>query len=175
MNIRDLKMNDAPRMLEWMLNPDINQYFQHDFAFSNINTAENFIASSLEHKQSQINLAITDNNNLYQGTISLKHIDIINRHAEYAICLHPDAIGQGYAGYATKKILKIGFMNYNLNKIYLNVITENIRAVKFYENFGFIKEGEFKEHLIIRNKIFDLAWYRLLAEEFSMLRFHDPS
>ena len=68
---------------------------------------------------------------------------------------------------ATLEILKYGFSELGLNKIYLNVLANNIRAIKFYEKLGFVKEGVFRKHLKIRDTFIDLQWYSMLREEYS--------
>lgn len=166
MRIRELQINDSKRMLEWMHNPDLNQFFQTDFSAVKMDAARNFISRSKTKTNNELHLAITNYSDCYMGTVSLKNIDSQHRNAEYAISLCPDAIGKGYASFATKKILDIGFNQYSLIKIYLNVVRQNIRAVKFYEKFGFIKEGEFINHIIIRDNTYDLLWYRMLLSEY---------
>lgn len=166
MRIRKLKIEDSIKMLEWMHNTDINQYFKSDFSSATKDTVMDFITYAMAERKNERHLAVTDNNDCYMGTVSLKNIDSKNKNAEYAISLCPEAIGKGYANFATKKILDIGFAEYSLIKIYLNVINRNVRAIKFYEKFGFIKEGEFKEHLIIRGQQYNLLWYRMLLSEY---------
>ena len=72
------------------------------------------------------------------------------------------AIGKGIAKYATEEILNIAFNDLNLNKVYLNVLSSNIRAIKFYEKFGFSFEGEFKEHLRNKEKWESLKWFSIV-------------
>ena len=95
----------------------------------------------------------------------LENIDFENKNAEYAISLHMDAIGKGYAKFATNAILDIAFNKLKLNRVYLNVLSKNIRAIKFYEKYGFIFEGESKEHLFHKGNFESLRWYRILASE----------
>lgn len=100
------------------------------------------------------------------GTISLKHIDYENKNAEYAIALHMDAIGKEYARQATDRVLTIAFHELGLHRIYLNVLTTNTRAIRFYEKYGFIFEGETRDSLMICGEFKSLKWYRILASEY---------
>ena len=59
----------------------------------------------------------------------MKNIDLDNKKAEYAICVRKKAMGTGVAKEATLEILRIAFEEMGLNKVYLNVITENIVMV----------------------------------------------
>jgi diamine N-acetyltransferase len=168
MKIRKLKESDAVRMNEWMKNPDVNEYFQFDGSNSSVESCVEYINKCLTD-QSNLHYAVTNNDDLYMGTVSLKSVNIINRNAEYAISMHHEAIGKGYSKFATDEILKIAFFELSLERVYLNVVSENIRAIKFYEKYGFIYEGEFKKHLNIRDKFFDVKWFRILKNEHEKL------
>ena len=62
--------------------------------------------------------------------------------------------------------MELGFEALGLHRIYLNVLSENLRANKFYQKCNFIYEGEFKEAILIRGEFKDLKWYRLLKKEY---------
>ena len=164
MDIRELNLKDAERMLEWMHNPDVSEHFRFDASKMNFDTVTLFITESMNDDNNR-HYAVTDDCDMYMGTVSLKNIDFENKNAEYAISLHMDALGKGYARFATNAILDIAFKELRLHRVYLNVLAKNIRAIKFYEKYGFVFEGEFKEHLLHRGKLENLRWYRILASE----------
>lgn len=134
MKLRALKLEDANRMLEWMHNDDIVSNLGKNFKSYTLQDCEDFIIHS-QTDNSNLNLAITDDKDNYMGTVSLKHI--IEDCAEFAIVLHPKAIGLGYARFAIHKILSIGFNKLNLKEIYWNVLKSNIRAIKCYDKNGY--------------------------------------
>jgi len=169
MILRKLLPSDAHRMLEWMSDPDINRFFRWNGDTVSLNRVTSFIQSAQVFGADR-HYCVDDGSGLYMGTISLKSIDSYNFNAEYAISLHPDAIGKGYASIATTKILKIGFDELGLRKIFLNVRSDNVRAIKFYEKYGFIFEGEQRAQLIKNDQEYDLKWYRLLDQEFAALK-----
>ncbi len=100
------------------------------------------------------------------GTISLKCIDRNDLTAEYAIVLRKKAQGNGYARQATRALLDKAFTEFGLNKVYLNVLSANKRAIRFYESFGFKYEGEFKNHIVIKGEPKDLKWYAIFREDY---------
>lgn len=164
MNIRSLVLDDAPRMLEWMQNADISHFFR----FSNMIPTDSSVRAFIQNSNSTTHkhFAVTDDNNEYMGTVSLKNIDPVNKNAEYAIALHMDAIGKGYAQYATDQILNIAFFQLNLHRVYLNVLSINHRAIRFYEKYGFILEGESRDSLFHHGMYQSLKWYSLLITDF---------
>ena len=165
MKLRKVKMADVPRILEWMVDPQVNQFFRFDPLTVTTESVEQFVQNA-QDTEKNMHLAVVDDHNQYLGTVSLKEIDTINRSAEYAISMRKEAHGTGASTYATIEILRIAFFELNLNRVYLNVLPENIRANKFYEKIGFVYEGEFKEHMFIKGKIRDLKWYRMLKDEY---------
>ena len=134
MKLRALKLEDANRMLEWMHNDDIVSNLGKNFKSYTVQDCEYFIIHS-QTDNSNLNLAITDDKDNYMGTVSLKHI--IDNTAEFAIVLHPKAIGLGFARFAIHNILSIGFNKLNLKEIYWNVLKSNIRAIKCYDKNGY--------------------------------------
>lgn len=96
MKLRALKLEDANRMLEWMHNDDIVSNLGKNFKSYTLQDCKDFISHSQTDK-SNLNLAITDDKDNYMGTVSLNHI--IDNTAEFAIVLHPKAIGLGFASF----------------------------------------------------------------------------
>ncbi len=170
MRIRALKQEDAHGMLEWMSDKEV--YTKYAYSFEKLGFYEviKFIEEanqSLDSKNPrQIHYAIADDDDNYLGTISLKNIDMINLSAEYAICLKRSEHGTGIAKEATDMLLEIAFQELKLNRIYLDVFSDNIRAIRFYEKYGFHYEGEFREHIFIRGEWKSLKWYSLLKREY---------
>jgi diamine N-acetyltransferase len=71
--------------------------------------------------------------------------------------MHPEAIGTGAAKKGTELILRYGFEVLELCRIYLNVLNENERAVRFYEKLGFIYTRSTMIDFKGREK--ELRWY----------------
>lgn len=164
MKLRKLEYDDIPLMLEWMRDEEINKNFAKDFSKYDEESQKKFIDNSMT--DTDITFAIASEDGEYLGSISLKNIDYENKKAEYAICLRAKCIGKNISKPATDLILKYAFDELGLNRVYLNVLSENIRANKFYLKYGFIYEGETKEDINVRGELKDLKWYRVLKKEF---------
>lgn len=158
--LRRLEERDAPLMLEWMHDNEINCNFQADFAASTMESALRFINSSFDDENQ--NFAFVDENNEYLGTISLKHISYKNDSAEYAIVTRKKAQGTGAAMAATLEVLQYAFEELKLHKVYLNVLEENVRAQKLYEKCGFAYEGRAVDAVKINGAYRTLKWYGIV-------------
>ena len=162
--LRRLKEKDIPGMLEWMQDPEINQWFRFDAAKMTTERARDFIAGSFSEQNRHY--AITDDTNEYIGTISLEDIDMENRHALYAISVRSAYQGLGIAMEATELLFEIAFHELELERVYLNVLSDNIRAKRFYEKAGFRYEGCFHHHLWLGGEWRDWDWYAILRNEY---------
>ena len=168
--LRQLKEEDTQFMLEWMHDSEINCWFQNDFSVFTEQQALEFIKNANEKKEDkkEYHYAISAPDGEYLGTISLKNIDMRNQNAEYAICLRRKAMGKGLAFQATQDILEMAFIKLHLNKVYLNVMSENEKAICLYERCGFRCEGEWINHLFLNKKYHSLKWYGLQRKEWML-------
>ncbi len=168
--LRELKEKDAPLMLEWMCDPDIQKGLKKNLLNSKLEDALKFIIQSPIPKNiitgSNIHYAIADYNDEYLGTISLKNVDIDNKSAEYAIIVRKELHGTGVSYEATDLLLDKAFTEFGFHRVYLSVYSNNEAAIKLYERCGFKYEGEFREHFLIDGKYINWKWYSILREEY---------
>lgn len=165
MKLRNLTRKDALLMLEWMHDEELVKYFLTNFADKNLSDCEAFIQASAADEHNR-NWAICNDADEYLGTVSLKHIDRKNGVAEYAIAMRKCALGTGASHYGTREVLKIAFEEMGLNRVYLNVLEENVRANRFYEKVGFVYEGTFREHLYVNGAYRNLKWFALTKTDY---------
>ena len=164
--LRQLTEQDAEGMLEWMHDKELCGSFRFDGSKCTIETAKRFILSSMTGQNKHY--AITDDTNEYLGTISLKNID--NIQAEYAIALRRKAAGTGIAGSATKEVLCIAFEELKLERVYLNVFADNIRAIKLYEKAGFRYISGRDSKITVDKYEKQLKWYSMEREHYEEIR-----
>lgn len=101
------------------------------------------------------------------GSVFLRDIDHKNRKAEYGIFIgEDDARGQGIGTAAAELILKYGFEELKLHKIFLRVFADNGRAVHSYEKAGFNQEAYLKDDVYVRGQYRDI----ILMAKFSEMR-----
>lgn len=161
MKLRELQMKDASGMLKWMHNTTIVCDLQTDFASKTITDCESFIKNTKTDKNN-LHMAVTNEEDNYVGTVSLKNINKRYKSAEFAIVMTEEAIGKGYSSFAMKKILYIGLHNMNLSYIYWYVSKNNKRAIKFYDKNGYKKIDQFPDFLLklfSKEQIRQYDWY----------------
>lgn len=154
--LRPLEQKDALRMLEWMRDSDVTRHLQIGGAGTTMEDVDRFIHEA-QKKQNNLHQAIVNQSDAYLGSVSLKHINRERKEAEYAIALHPDAIGTDVAKCASEEILEIAFQELGLSRVYLNVLKRNTRAIRFYEKFGF--QFTHESVLDVNGESLPLMWY----------------
>lgn len=164
MKLRQLKIKDVDRMLTWMHSKESKDIFAKDFNKYTKEDVTNFV--KMKNTKNNINYACVNDDDEYLGTVSLKNIDYDNKNAEYAISFMKEAQGTGAALFATKEILKQAFEELNLEKVYLDVLETNKRAIAFYKKVGFVQEGTFRRHFLKNNNYIDLLYFSILREEY---------
>ncbi|MBP3195885.1 MAG: GNAT family N-acetyltransferase [Butyrivibrio sp.] len=143
MKLRPLNIKDANLMLEWMHDDNVVHYLDKDFSKLTKEDCISFIDSAVSEaqknvsEQNYVHLGIVDDSDEYLGTVSLKDIDRQEKNAEFGISIRAKAMGCGIAGEAMGRIIKIGFEEYGLDKIFWYVNSENKRALRFYEKNGY--------------------------------------
>lgn len=168
-SLRFLSEKDAPLMLEWLHDLEITSCFRFDTGLMSLDKVYEFIRDS-QDATVNVHFAVTDTEtDEYLGTVSLKNIDFSAKSAEYAIVLRKKAQRHGCGYAATKQILEYAFYKLDIQRVYLNVLSDNEMAVRFYEKFGFIFEGEFLRHVFIRGEIHSLKWFRLMRQEYEKI------
>lgn len=167
--LRKLELSDAEPMLEWMLHPDIYEKMQYDPKKQSLEKCRQFIEKSWADK-GNLHYAITNSSQEYLGTVSLKNIDRKNQNAEFAIALHPKAMGKRVGTTALRKIMEVAFLQMGLNKVYLYVRSDNKRAIAFYKKNHLEEEGCFREHICCNGEYKDIYWYALRREKFEQIQ-----
>ncbi len=162
-SLRELRECDAAGMLEWMQDPQISCFFRFDAASMTIDKCIDYIHSSNEAADCR-HYAIVDEKDVYLGTISLKGIDMNDASAEYAISTRSCAHGTGVALQATKEIIRIAFEDLGLRRVYLNVLTDNMRANAFYKKAGFEFDRLEENALEVRGELKSLNWYSITRQ-----------
>lgn len=159
MKLRNLISEDAPLMLEWMHDKSVVAHLGTNFAEKTLADCQRFIAWANE-TDTDLHLAVTDDNDEYMGTVSLKHI--ADGTAEFAITVRTCAMGKGYSGFGMAAILEKGKKELGLSAIYWCVSQKNIRAVRFYDKNGYTRTEKVPDHILnayTAQQRADFIWY----------------
>lgn len=93
------------------------------------------------------------------GSVLLQDIDTDNRTCELGIFIaYEDYLGGGRGREAAELIIKYGFEQLHMHKIYLRVLADNERAIRSYEHAGFVKERLAHDEVFIDGEPVDVIF-----------------
>lgn len=105
------------------------------------------------------------------GTIGMYQVDAVLQSAEFGIAIgEPDYRGKGYGTEGTKLMVRYGFQEMNLHRVWLRVLETNPRAISVYEKCGFIYEGRKRQAYRRNGKWLDTLLYSILRPEWEALQ-----
>jgi len=108
-------------------------------------------------------------NDQHVGNIGLSNFHQINRSCSFGIIMSSKYKKQGYALEGSIISLNHAFQNLNIHRVYLDVVTKNIPAIKLYDKLGFVFEGRMREAYWNQGQYHDLSFYSLLKNDFRYL------
>jgi len=99
------------------------------------------------------------------GGIGLRVNKRFNR-AELGFWIAEPFWNNGFATEAVGKIIKFGFQEVELNKIFATHLPNNPASGKVMAKNGMVKEGELKDHVRKKEEYLNLIQYRITENEF---------
>ena len=165
MKIRNLELKDAQEMYTWVKNSDIRNLLTGSYPCS-LEEILIYIDKSQEVKDEK-RFAITNDEDIYEGTVSLRYIDYNENLAELSIVVKERAMSKGYAWYGMVETLKYAFEKLGIEKVYWYVDNENKRAIRFFKKHGFntldedVPKDIIKRHAVER----DVLWFVVLKDD----------
>lgn len=99
------------------------------------------------------------------GYVQIVEIDWIDRRGDLGICLAPGEQGHGLGTKALGLVVKSLRNDWALRKLSLRVRSDNVRAIRCYERFGFLHCGLQRRHVRLDGAWLDVACMELLFDE----------
>ncbi len=171
--LRPIEMSDEISLRQWINDPDVWQTLTRCFPTNELREREYIEKLSADTNNVVFGIALEDGNKLI-GSCGLHNITSTHRCAMFGILIgEEDDRSRGYGKEATELTLKLGFEEYNLNRIELDVLGTNTRAIRAYERAGFKREGCLREAYFRGGRYVDVLHYGFLQTEWSRKRTMD--
>jgi len=124
---------------------------------------EDYLAHRGQEVRCAVCLADTDQ---LVGMVSLTRIDYVHRHAEYnAVVGERTEQNRGIGTAATRAMVRHGFFDLNLHRIYVSILRHNVSSIRMCENAGFREEGTIREGAYKNGQYHDLVLMGVLKSE----------
>lgn len=138
----------------------------HKFPVSKMNLID-FITTKNDDRNS-IHLAIIEtSSSRHVGNVALQNIDYLNRQAEFAIILGEKGIwGKGFGTEACRLLMKHGFKELNLRRIYCATYENNKGMISIANKVGMMLEGRRRKAVYKNGNYLDVVEFGILKNEF---------
>ncbi|MDZ8240383.1 MAG: GNAT family protein [Nostoc sp. ChiQUE01a] len=125
-----------------------------------------FINQQLEQPRTSFQLAVVlKTENRLIGNCGIRVNDPELREANIGYELNPQYWGLGYATEAAQAILKFGFEELKMHRIWSWCVAENIASFRVLEKIGMHREGHLREKELIKGKWYDNFIYSIIENE----------
>lgn len=163
--VRALRESDlAGSYPAWFEDQDVSKYNSHG-KFARTEGYFRDFYRSLD-SENQLVWAICHDGDGHIGNISLQHISLINRNAEFAILIGDKRHwGKGVGKMASMQLLAHGFDKLNLERIHCGTAATNMGMQQLAHALGMKEEGRRRNHLWLEGAWTDVVEYGLLRSE----------
>lgn len=160
--------SDIPQYVEWLNDPEVRRGLSLYLPLSQAEE-ENWFETMLTRPAAEHPFAIDVKDSagwIHVGNCGFHAIDWRCRSAEVGIFIGNKSLwNQGYGTEVMELLLKHGFQTLNLNRIFLRVFENNIRAIRAYEKAGFVHEGRFRQGEFQEGRYMDILFMSVLRSE----------
>ena len=163
--LRSISESDTENVLRWRNSKEVVQYFNYQ---AKVTVADHQKWLDTKVKTGNVYQFIIHDSYLRKdvGSVYLQDIDHENSKAEYGIFIgEKEALNKGIGSVVAKTIISFAFKNLKLNRLFLQVHADNVRAIKCYENVGFMKEELLRNNVFVNGKYCDIVIMGIMRED----------
>lgn len=165
--LREISREDIPIINEWRRDPIVADGVGAPRRFIGLDVDLRWYEDYLSRRGSEVRCAVcrADSGQLV-GMVSLTRIDYVHGHAEYnAMVGVRDSRSRGVGTAATRALVRHGFFDLNLHRIYVHVLRENVASIRMCANAGFREEGTIREGAYKNGRYHDMVLMGILKSE----------
>ena len=168
--LRPLEPADLEREYRWINDREVTRYLAARYPIA-MEQEERWLrelpANDFTHG---VRLAIETKDGVHIGNLDLHQPNVEDRKAGLGIMIgDKDYWSNGYGTDAIVTLLRFGFEQMNLHRVWLHVFEFNERAIACYKKCGFQIEGRLREHRYSEGRYWDVFVMAILRDEFEAL------
>ena len=157
--LREISRDDIPTINRWRRDPIVADGVGAPHRFIAVDVDLKWYEDYLSRRGSEVRCAVclADTGQLV-GMVSLTRIDYVHRNAEYNAMVGERASqNRGIGTEATRAMVRHGFFDLNLHRIYVSILRDNISSIRMCEKAGFREEGTIREGAYKNGRYHDLV------------------
>lgn len=168
--LRHVEREDLPFFVDWLNDPEVTLGLAMHTPLSQAEE-DRWFEDTLNREVDERPLVIeaqTEDSWKMIGNCGFFNIDWRNRSAELGIFIGDKSLwSKGFGTEVMKLLLRHGFTTLNLNRIYLRVFENNLRAIRAYEKSGFSLEGRMRQAEFRQGEYIDVLVMSVLRSEWN--------
>ena len=165
--LRQIEEADLAKLRDWANSPYIRAYTREYRPLNMLNQNKWLLPLLTDQTNILFVIEKLDSSELI-GCCGLTHINWKEGHGEVSIYIGEEKWQEkGYATDALQLVLKYGFEELRLHRIYAVIFEYNEASIKFFEKNGFEFEGRHREARFWDGKFYDELVYGILDYEYS--------
>ena len=163
--LRAVEREDLSDYVRWLNDPVVLEYFGNQVPLALVQE-EKWYDDML--RDPSLRAFAVEFEGQHVGNAGFGNIDGRNASAEVGLFIgSPEMWDRGLGSDVLKTLVRFGFEQMNLNRIYLQVFAGNQRAIHLYEKVGFRHEGRWRQAGFRHGRYHDLLWMSVLREEWT--------
>ena len=165
--LREIGRDDIPIINRWRRDPVVIDGIGAPGRFIGLDVDMKWYEEYLTRRSSEVRCAVclADSGQLV-GMVSLTRIDYLHSNAEYnAVVGERELQNKGVGTAATRAMVRHGFFDLNLHRIYVSILRQNVSSIRMCENAGFREEGTIREGAYKNGRYHDLVLMGVLKSE----------
>lgn len=156
------RIKDAKRLASLANDTEVSRYLRDSFPYPySLDDAIGFINFALKTNEALL-LAITYKDEIVGGLSIVFKDDVSKYEAELGYWIGRDYFNRGIVTEAVKEAVNYVFSNYNIKRIYAEVIDENVGSLRVLEKNAFDYEGRLKKSVYKAGKFYDKLVYAIV-------------
>ena len=165
--LREISRDDLPTINKWRRDPVVSDGVGAPRRFIGLDVDLKWYEDYLSRRGSEVRCAVClAGSDQLVGMVSLTRIDYVHRHAEYnAVIGERGDQNRGVGTAATRAMVRHGFFDLNLHRIYVSILRHNIGSIRMCEKAGFREEGTIREGAYKNGRYHDLVLMGVLKSE----------
>ncbi|MBD3214278.1 MAG: GNAT family N-acetyltransferase, partial [Candidatus Lokiarchaeota archaeon] len=161
-----IKKSHLDLYVKWMNNPRVRRLARSTIPMKKEDIEKRFEEKNKRIKDSFYFEIFHKRDKIPIGDCGFNHISWIDRRGNIGLGIgEPEYWNRGVASEAVGLLLKYGFEELNLFKIYADIFSPNIGSWKCAEKVGMKREAELKKHEYIEGKYFDSFIYSIFRDD----------
>lgn len=167
--LRALEATDLDLLTRWNFDPVVSAFFSPRLP-NTLTEQKDWMLRQMEGSSKKKFIIIDKASNEAIGVLGIMGIDHVNKNAEIGITIGNTSYwGKPQPKEAFYLGLQFLFQQFNMHMVYLQVFDSNIRAIRFFEKFGFRRDGIRRESVYAHGAYHSIMMMSLLKQEFEQI------